>query len=31
MEERDGERWLSIPDGHGYPVLAEPFATVKRG
>jgi 8-oxo-dGTP pyrophosphatase MutT (NUDIX family) len=31
MEEREGERWLCIPDGHGYPVLAESYATFKRG
>jgi len=29
--ERDGERWLTIPDGHGYPVTAQAMATVKRG
>jgi 8-oxo-dGTP pyrophosphatase MutT (NUDIX family) len=31
MEERDGKRWLCIPDSHGYPVLAESYDTVKRG
>ena len=29
--ERDGEIWLEIPDGHGYPVLGQPLATAKRG
>ena len=31
MEDRDGERWLRIPDDAGYPVAAEPLATVARG
>jgi 8-oxo-dGTP pyrophosphatase MutT (NUDIX family) len=31
IEERDGERWLCIPDGHGYPVTSEPVATALRG
>lgn len=31
VEERDEERWLCIPDGHGYPVLAEPMAQAMRG
>ena len=30
-EERDGEDWLTIPDGYGYPVLGEPLRMVKRG
>ncbi len=30
-EERDGETWLCIPEGLGYPVTAQLFATVKRG
>ena len=29
--ERDGEIWLTIPEGLGYPVLGEPLASVKRG
>jgi 8-oxo-dGTP pyrophosphatase MutT (NUDIX family) len=29
--ERDGERWLSIPEGHGYPVTAQLMSTVRRG
>ena len=28
---RDGEEWLTIPDGHGYPVLGQPKATAQRG
>lgn len=31
QEARKGEPWLLIPSGHGYPVLGEPVATVKRG
>ncbi|MCX7284934.1 MAG: NUDIX domain-containing protein [Novosphingobium sp.] len=31
MEERDGERWLMIPDGLGYPVMGEPLETAQRG
>jgi 8-oxo-dGTP pyrophosphatase MutT (NUDIX family) len=31
IEERDGERWLCIPEGLGYPVTAERIATVRRG
>jgi 8-oxo-dGTP pyrophosphatase MutT (NUDIX family) len=31
IEFREGERWLVIPDGHGYPVLGQPKATAKRG
>jgi 8-oxo-dGTP pyrophosphatase MutT (NUDIX family) len=27
----DGEKWLVIPDGHGYPVLGQPMASVMRG
>ena len=30
-EIRDGEPWLVIPEGHGYPVTGEPMSTVKRG
>jgi 8-oxo-dGTP pyrophosphatase MutT (NUDIX family) len=29
--DRNGEIWLEIPDGHGYPVLGQPLATAKRG
>lgn len=29
--ERDGEEWLVIPEGHGYPVLGQPRATAQRG
>jgi 8-oxo-dGTP pyrophosphatase MutT (NUDIX family) len=29
--DRDGEIWLQIPDGHGYPVLGQPLATATRG
>lgn len=28
---REGEAWLVIPDGHGYPVTAEPMSSVRRG
>lgn len=31
MEERDGERYLCIPDGLGYPVLSEPASTAMHG
>ncbi|MCB2074800.1 MAG: NUDIX domain-containing protein [Novosphingobium sp.] len=31
QEERDGETWLMVPDGHGYPVLGQPLAEVRRG
>jgi 8-oxo-dGTP pyrophosphatase MutT (NUDIX family) len=31
MEERDGETFLCIPDHLGYPVTAEPVATIIRG
>lgn len=30
-EERDGERWLVIPDNLGYPVTEERVVTVRRG
>lgn len=30
-EQRDGETWLTIPEGLGYPVTAQPMATVRRG
>lgn len=29
--ERNGERWLTIPDDLGYPVTGQPMATVRRG
>ncbi|ATE66014.1 NUDIX hydrolase [Rhizorhabdus dicambivorans] len=29
-EERDGQRWLVIPDDLGYPVTAQPLAEVDR-
>jgi 8-oxo-dGTP pyrophosphatase MutT (NUDIX family) len=29
--ERDGELWLTIPEGHGYPVTGQPMSTVMRG
>lgn len=31
MGERDGKRWLLIPEGHGYPVEGEPLDAVERG
>lgn len=31
VEIRNGERWLMIQDGLGYPVLGEPIATAHRG
>jgi len=30
-QERDGEKWLMIPDGHGYPVLGQTLASARRG
>jgi hypothetical protein len=30
IEERDGTRWLCIPDDLGYPVTAEPLETARR-
>ena len=30
-EFHDGEDWLMMPDGYGYPVLGEPFRLIKRG
>lgn len=30
-EQRDGEEWIVIPEGHGYPVLGQPRATARRG
>lgn len=29
--EREGEVWIQIPDGHGYPVLGQPRASAQRG
>ncbi|MEW9855413.1 NUDIX hydrolase [Novosphingobium sp. M1R2S20] len=29
--EREGEVWLEIAEGHGYPVLGQPLASAKRG
>lgn len=29
--EREGEIWLQIAEGHGYPVLGQPLASAKRG
>jgi 8-oxo-dGTP pyrophosphatase MutT (NUDIX family) len=31
MVTRDGADWLTIPEGHGYPVLGQPMATANRG
>jgi 8-oxo-dGTP pyrophosphatase MutT (NUDIX family) len=31
QQEREGEMWLTIPEGHGYPVTSQRMATVKRG
>lgn len=31
VEERDGQMWLMIPDGLGYPVRGEPVETALRG
>lgn len=31
QEERDGEIWLTIPEGLGYPVTAQSMSSVKRG
>ncbi len=31
MVERDGEMWLTIPEGLGYPVTSEAMSTVRRG
>jgi len=31
MVERDGETFLTIPEGMGYPVTSQSFSTVKRG
>jgi 8-oxo-dGTP pyrophosphatase MutT (NUDIX family) len=31
IDKRADGQWLSIPDGHGYPVLAEPMERAMRG
>jgi 8-oxo-dGTP pyrophosphatase MutT (NUDIX family) len=31
LEDRDDGEWLTIADGHGYPVLGQPKATARRG
>jgi 8-oxo-dGTP pyrophosphatase MutT (NUDIX family) len=31
LAERDGQSWLTIPDGLGYPVLGQPLDEVRRG
>lgn len=31
IEQRDGQRWLTIPEDLGYPVTAEPVTGMKRG
>ncbi|MDG2003172.1 MAG: NUDIX domain-containing protein [Novosphingobium sp.] len=31
VEMRDGVKWLTIPDGHGYPVLAQELEKISRG
>lgn len=31
VEERDGRKWLTIPDGLGYPVRSEPLDRADRG
>jgi 8-oxo-dGTP pyrophosphatase MutT (NUDIX family) len=31
MEEREGQRWLAIPEGTGYPVTGEPLNAAMRG
>lgn len=30
IEERDGSKWVCIPEGIGYPVTAEPLETARR-
>jgi len=29
--DRDGEKWLTIPENYGYPVTSQPMSTVRRG
>lgn len=31
IEEREGKRWLMIPDGLGYPIRGEPLDSAQRG
>ena len=31
IEQRDDDRWLCIPDGHGYPILEESLSSAMRG
>jgi 8-oxo-dGTP pyrophosphatase MutT (NUDIX family) len=31
QQERDGQMWLTIPEGLGYPVIGQPMSVVKRG
>jgi 8-oxo-dGTP pyrophosphatase MutT (NUDIX family) len=31
QQEREGEVWLTIPEGLGYPVTAQPISSVRRG
>ncbi len=31
IEQRDDDQWLCIPDGHGYPITAEPLGKAMRG
>ncbi len=31
IEQRDDDQWLCIPDGHGYPITAEPLSRAMRG
>jgi 8-oxo-dGTP pyrophosphatase MutT (NUDIX family) len=31
IEQRNDDQWLCIPDGHGYPITAEPLARAMRG
>ncbi len=31
IEQRDGQAWLCIPEGCGYPITAEPVETALRG
>jgi 8-oxo-dGTP pyrophosphatase MutT (NUDIX family) len=31
FEQREGERWLCIPDDRGYPITGQPLATARRG
>lgn len=31
QQEREGAMWLTIPEGHGYPVTAQRLDTVRRG